>query len=223
MRLIAARLFTNPSDTYVDRELISRKFRPLPPPKTPHHFHVYCSKLNPGALGLLIEVAHKRGFSMHKERAKAKANALLGKETSRRSDNRNDKKMVNTLFHTTSFDQLRSCDHMLLLLTAETWTRGDESDRLAAEVAQAKDLGVHVLLAHEMPGVEEAARHGCEFGRFFACENGATCVEAIRIVRTTQPLRPKRASDGGTRASNRVCAGRPICLSVASTLRLLCH
>ena len=177
MRLIAARLFTNPSETYVDRELISRKFQPLPPPKTPHRFHVYCSKLNPGASALLMQ-------------AQAAVVRDLG-------DNHNDKKLVDTLVHTTSLDQLRSCDHMLLLLTAETWTRGDMSLRLAAEVAQAKDLGVHVLLAHEMPGVDEVERQGCEFERFFSCEDGATCVAAIRILmhaqpaqRTTQPLRP---------------------------------
>ena len=38
-------------------------------------------------------------------------------------------------------------------LTSQTWTRGAESAALAAEITQAMDLGVHVLLAHEMAGV----------------------------------------------------------------------
>ena len=39
----------------------------------------------------------------------------------------------------------------------------------AREVAEAMRRGVHLLLLHEMPGGEEqAARHGVEFGTFFA-------------------------------------------------------
>ena len=36
------------------------------------------------------------------------------------------------------------------------------------------DLGVHMLLAHEMPGVGQEARRPCEFGSFFSCADGAT-------------------------------------------------
>jgi len=41
------------------------------------------------------------------------------------------------------------------------------------------DLGVHILLAHEMPGVEAEARHGCEFNSFFTCADGATPPELL--------------------------------------------
>ena len=39
---------------------------------------------------------------------------------------------------------------------------------------QAMDLGVHVLLAHEMQGIDQDRRDGCEFAQFFSCEDGAT-------------------------------------------------
>ena len=56
MRLIAERLLPNAAGkTYVDNELISRTFRPLPPPKA--SYHVYASALNPGALALMEELA----------------------------------------------------------------------------------------------------------------------------------------------------------------------
>ena len=36
------------------------------------------------------------------------------------------------------------------------------------------DMGVHLLLAHEMLGLGQDGRHPCEFGDFFRCERGAT-------------------------------------------------
>ena len=54
---------------------------------------------------------------------------------------------------------------MLLVLNRSTWTRGEESKALAAEVHEAKRLGVHVLLAHEIKGarVDDEERGGCSF------------------------------------------------------------
>ena len=64
---------------------------------------------------------------------------------------------------------------MLLYLTGQTWTRGKESDDLAAEVTRAMDLGVHVQLAHEMPGAGgQHGRFGCEFSAFFGHPDGTT-------------------------------------------------
>jgi hypothetical protein len=57
--------------------------------------------------------------------------------------------MDSILAATAKRADLAECDHMLLYLNALTWTRGAESDILADEVAQAMDLGVHLLLAHE--------------------------------------------------------------------------
>ena len=64
---------------------------------------------------------------------------------------------------------------MLLYLTSQTWTRGKESGALADELRTALDLGVHVLLSHEMPGIGgQEARHAVEFSTFFANPSGAT-------------------------------------------------
>ncbi len=71
-------------------------------------------------------------------------------------------------------ERLAKCERMLLYLNGLTWTSGERSAALAAEVAQALALGIPVQLAHEMPGVGQEERHGCEFGTFFACEQGAT-------------------------------------------------
>jgi hypothetical protein len=64
---------------------------------------------------------------------------------------------------------------MLLYLTVKTWTHGAESDALGDELSEAMDLGVHILLAHEMPGSGgQTERFGCEFGVNFACADGTT-------------------------------------------------
>jgi len=66
MRLIACRLLpVNASATYVDRELISQKLKPLPLPS--EAFHVYCSAINPGLIELLEEVGRERGFQVTRE------------------------------------------------------------------------------------------------------------------------------------------------------------
>ena len=60
-----------------------------------------------------------------------------------------DGKAKDVLHFTADKALMRSCNHMLLYLTSQTWTRGEASEALAKEVLQAMDLGVHVLLAHE--------------------------------------------------------------------------
>jgi len=68
---------------------------------------------------------------------------------------------------TSDADRLKSCEHMLLTLTADTWTRngpGFESIHLANEVRTAMTAGVHVLLVHEVPsGCEVDKRKTCAF------------------------------------------------------------
>ena len=58
--------------------------------------------------------------------------------------------LLDVLCITTHAAQLTECDHMLLYLTSQTWTRGAESDALGAELTRALDLGVHVLLARAL-------------------------------------------------------------------------
>ena len=64
MRLIAERLL--PADhppVYLQGELaLGQQWKPLEPPKLT--YHVYCSKLNPGAAELMAELCEKRNFTM---------------------------------------------------------------------------------------------------------------------------------------------------------------
>jgi hypothetical protein len=64
---------------------------------------------------------------------------------------------------------------MLVYLTAQTWTRADESSMFGVEVGRAMDANVPLLLVHEMIGVGgQDIRFGCEFAKFFSCDDGAT-------------------------------------------------
>jgi len=76
--------------------------------------------------------------------------------------------------------KLSECDYMLLYLTSQTWTRDEASAALGLELMKAMDLEVNVLLVHEMSGVGQAARFGCEFGSFFECANGTTPPELLQ-------------------------------------------
>ena len=60
---------------------------------------------------------------------------------------------------------------MLLLLDGQTWTRDQQTtSMLAREVVDAMDAGVHIILAHEVPGGggEDDGRHTVAFETFFA-------------------------------------------------------
>ena len=146
--------------TYMDKELINQKLKPLPPPTA--CFHIYCSPLNLGALEIMQEVARERGFECRTEDAP-------------------DAPKTPTLLLTSDVAKLDASDHMLLYLTSQTWTRGEASEALGKELMQAMDLKVNVLLVHEMPGVGgQEARFGCEFGTFFSCADGATPGELLK-------------------------------------------
>jgi len=162
MRQVAERLLPDAAGaTYVDREIVSAELKPLPPPKA--SFHVFCSQLNPGAMALMEELSRARGFQLQ-----------LGPAAT-------DEKTVNVLHVTHNADQLCSSDHMLLYLTAQTWTRPFESTALRDELLLALELGVHVQLAHEMPGAGgQEERFGCEFGDFFGHPDGATPANLLK-------------------------------------------
>ena len=58
------------------------------------------------------------------------------------------------------------------------------------------DTGVSLLLAHEMPGVDwQAARNGCEFGNFFACDEGATPEKLLKGNIYRQIATPLKGSE----------------------------
>ena len=160
MRLIAERLLPNAiGATYVDREIVNQNFKPLRQPNA--GFHVYCSVLNPGAIDFMHEVCSRRHFDIQ-----------LEKEATAKTSNK--------LFATAKVENLTNCDHFVLYLTDKTWTCGDTSQALGTELMKAMDLGVHVMLVHEMPGGGgQDARFGCEFGTFFCHPDGATPPELL--------------------------------------------
>jgi len=167
MRLIAERLLPNASGaTYVDRELVSRTILPLGPPRAEKH--VYCSARNPGALELMLEVARARGLAAH----------LASSD-----DGGGLEHIPNDLMITTDRSSLEVCDHMLLLLRRDTWTSGAVSAELGAEVLAAMEAGVHLLLAHEMPGLsckDNEERKSCSFDSFFQHPEGSTPDELLQ-------------------------------------------
>lgn len=70
------------------------------------------------------------------------------------------------LTYTEEASQLRYCEHMLVLLTSETWTRGEDSDEFARDSCKAMRAGVHRLLVHEVVGArleDNATRHAISF------------------------------------------------------------
>ena len=122
----------------------------LPAPRNGCSFHLYCSPLLEGVLQLSEELRTHYGSTQQQLRI------------------------------TQQPSELRLCDYMLVYLTANTWQSGAASVELAAEVAAALQSGVALLLAHEMPGEGQDARHAAEFSDFFQCDRGATPPQLIR-------------------------------------------
>ena len=153
---------------HVQGELANQPPPTLCPPAVANGFHVYASVHNPGAEELLREVAVTFGVAV----TRAASEARPGAATAR----------WKRLHVTSDGEAMPSCEHLLLFLNDATWTRGEAgSVQLAAEVTRAMHLGVHILLAHEMPGLGgQEARGGCEFGSFFANDKGATPQELLQ-------------------------------------------
>jgi hypothetical protein len=67
---------------------------------------------------------------------------------------------------------VQKSEAMLLHLTADTWADEARSKRLAADVVEAMRKRLRIILAHEMPGVDDAKRHACNFELFFSEVDG---------------------------------------------------
>jgi hypothetical protein len=77
-------------------------------------------------------------------------------------------KKVDEFVVTSREEDLKECDHILLYLNGETWSRSEEASAALAKVLmRALQVGVHVLLAHEMPhALQEDSRYPCKFETF---------------------------------------------------------
>ena len=133
LRLVAERLLSDAAGiTFIDGELSTQKLSAPRLPSKDHTFHVYCSELSPGGSALLRELASHLGIMMMHSLPE------LG-----------DMKDNKILVVTNDVQHLEECEHMLLYLTSQTWTRCGASDALAEEARRAMDAGIHLLLAHE--------------------------------------------------------------------------
>ena len=157
-------------------------------------YHVYCSPHNKGAIELMHELAVSRELSMITDDPLFQIDAISPMNGNHHTSKTRilsplNRGLTGGLIHqiasvsasrpfyiTNALANLSVCDHMLLYLNAHTWTSGDTSAALAKEVGEALDSGVHIVLAHEMPGTisEEDGRYGVDFGSFFVCDQGAT-------------------------------------------------
>ena len=191
VRMIAVRTYLNMKELanetvvegklMVEAEIINQPLSPLPKLSRGQNVHIYCSKHNPpGAYGLIdIDLRQvlggndsKKLYSGELVTTKHDSGRLLRTPSLKRS-------VTQTL--TWGRDsELQTYKHMLLYLTSATWTRGTDSAALAQQVMRAQDLGIHVLLAHEMPGLGNASRNPCEFGAFFSSPHGATPTELLK-------------------------------------------
>ena len=63
---------------------------------------------------------------------------------------------------------------MVVLLNAVTWVDPAQRKGLAKDVCTAMELGVRLILAHEMPGADKQAadRRACDFGVYFGVDRG---------------------------------------------------
>jgi len=91
------------------------------------------------------------------------------KRSRMRRSRKSKEKSRDVLLATDRAASMVKCQHFLVYLTGVTWKRKASSKQFGLEVMKAMDLGVHLLLVHEMPGVGgQAERHGCDFGTFFS-------------------------------------------------------
>ena len=147
-------------ELFARRELTHSDLVPLPRPRAGCKKHLYTSaKHNPGAAELVKELINQQ--VMHG-------------------------KLGHGLEYTTNFSELPGCEHMLIYLNGETWTRGDAaSEDFQREVETALEHGVALLLAHERPGLlphsaESSARHPVPFEALFTCPKGTTPMSLLR-------------------------------------------
>jgi len=144
IRLIAEKgiLHGTGGELYLQGEAATGKVV-LPKPFKGRKFHLFCSEFNAGA----------------KEVAEELRDSSVWVTTG--------KKISVPLTLTTDVSKLASCDHMLVLLDARTWTSGEDTAKLVEHIHQAMRVGVHLNCVHEFPAVVGPPRHECEFGFMF--------------------------------------------------------
>jgi len=129
-------------ELYLQGEAATGKIS-LPPPLKGREFHLFCSEFNAGAKELAEELRDSTVWVTEGKKASA------------------------PLTYTTDLTKLASCDHMLVLLDACTWTSGDDTAKFVEHIHAAMRDGVHINCVHEFPAVVGPSRHECDFGLMF--------------------------------------------------------
>jgi len=76
---------------------------------------------------------------------------------------------------TSEVSMMGSCACFLVYLTSKTWSTREKSAQFADDVRLAMAEGLKLVLAHEMPGVDDLEdRHAINFGAFFSYPDGTT-------------------------------------------------
>lgn len=126
--------------------------------------NLYCSKHNPGAVELALELNAQYGRP-HSSRAKSgrltagqiviapltSLRSSIRRSSTRRSSNRSSAgaHLPGQLLQVVA--DMNEADTMLLYLNARTWAHNHEA--LAADIREAQRIGVHLQLCHEFPSV----------------------------------------------------------------------
>jgi len=144
IRLIAQNgiLHGTAGDLFLQGEAATGKIS-LPAPLKERKFHLFCSPYNAGAKEFAEELKSAPVFVTQGKKASA------------------------PLTYTTDVSQMASCDHMLVLLDARTWTSGKDTAAFVEHIHEAMRNGVHLNCIHEFPSVVGPPRYECEFGLMF--------------------------------------------------------
>ena len=165
----------------------------LPPePRTGKKFHLFVSTHNAGALELVDEMRmalsersvgrlrllRSGSSSSSKRNSQGRVFSDLPRRITKRESNVSHNGFSTSLRDvlrrtgsavrvSTVPAQLRDCEAMLVYLDRRTWDSGDASLAFGRHVALALARGMPLLLAHEMPSIDDDDRHGCQFALFF--------------------------------------------------------
>ena len=144
----------------------------IPKPRMECQFHMYVSKNNPGAHDFFAAL-------------KAKNDSLYSssKPTQQKPSGKKSKERIMV---TDDPSQLRSCERMLVHLTAITWTSSEETvHAFAKEIASAMALGIDIFMVHEVRRSRCLQRSVCVL---CAVHRSSCCLCLISLLRAASIL-----------------------------------
>ena len=193
LRLIAIRLLKpkfREENGYVAFVPGANKTVNLPPPREGYEYHMFCSRANPTAFKLRDEMIacmkHQKSELAKQGKAaarKARENAggreglrqtLLLRSTLSDAERKLAADKSSHFEDKDTLEELKRSEIFLLHLTADTWADPKRNKKLAADIVDAMRTRVRIVLAHEMPGVEDKERFACDFGIFFGDRDGVS-------------------------------------------------